>query len=136
MAEQESTSERKLGQNWRTVAIVAVILMVGAVMGHSVLSGNQAANLDGGEKSACSTCPASASCSEKVAAAQPACCASKAVGSGSDEKGVFATKADGSGSDEEGVFAAKAACCSETAQAAEAPATCGGCSGGTCSTEE
>ncbi len=137
MAEQETTSENKLGQNWRTVAIVAVILMVGAVMGHSMLSGDRAASTGEAGQSACSTCPNSASCSEKADASQPACCASKTADSGSVEEAACATKAACCSGAEEATEkpagCSGGAGCSKTEKGAETPSACGGCQGSACS---
>lgn len=134
MADQESTSAVKLGKNWRTVALVAVILMVGAVMGHSVLSGDRAVSTGEDGSSACAACPSSGTCSKKaVAAREDACCAGKAQSGVSTEK-VTAAVADTA--DSSPCCASKAQCCTDTEKTAETSSACGGCPFSTASKTE
>jgi hypothetical protein len=126
MENQDKTTESKLGKNWKTVALVAAVLMVGAVMGHSLLTSEPADSDATPAKSACQTCPAKASCAsqdtaqagtEAVFATQTegSCCAKKAAASEvSSESGCCAKKASG---------------CCDTAQAK--PGCGGGCSSST-----
>ena len=130
MAEQDKTTESKMGQNWKTVALVAAVLLVGAVMGHSILTSNSA-NADGtAAKPACQTCPGKASCAsqdkapEATAAAfatqtEGSCCAQKtAESAASSESGCCAKKETAGGC----AMAQKESGCGG-----------GGCGGGGCS---
>jgi len=65
MTSQDNSAESKLGQNWKTIAIVATILMVGAVMGHSLLTSDQADSEGTPAKQACQGCQASGTCADQ-----------------------------------------------------------------------
>ena len=120
MAGQDSASESKLGRNWKIVALVAAVLMAGAVMGHSLLTSDRAdrketpaspvnTTIAGLEKS-----PADAhgACASKV---EGGCCAKKSTGADSDatgESGCCAQKAAGCAGDGDGdVFQTSPSCC-------------------------
>ena len=126
MANQDTTSESKMGQNWKTVALVAAVLLVGAVMGHSLLTSNSADAEGTPAKAACQTCPASQTCASQADTQASA-------------DGVFATKTEDSccaqktaaseAASESGCCAKKAAGCCETSQTT--PGCGGGCSSST-----
>ena len=69
MDQTDNTVENKMGQNWKTVLVVAAILLVGAVAGHALLSSDQAGSESGALKPACQGCPSGSTC---AAQAQPA----------------------------------------------------------------
>jgi hypothetical protein len=130
MENQDKAPESKMGQNWKTVALVAAVLMAGAVMGHSILTSNSAEAEGTAAKPACQTCPDKASCTsqDKAPEATAAAFATQTEGSCCAKKTPEA--AEGS---ESGCCAKKeAAGCCDTAQKASGCAG-GGCGGGGCS---
>lgn len=111
MTHHGNSTESKLGQNWKTIAIVATILMVGAVMGHSLLTSHGAYSEGTPTKQACQGCPASATCAGQensqanadaafASVSESSCCAQKSTDAATtdakSESGCCAKKAAGS----------------------------------------
>jgi len=126
MANQENAPESRLGQNWKTVALVAAVLLVGAVMGHSLLTGDQADTEATPAKPACQACPASATCAsqDKAQATADGACAGETKASCCAQKDAIAAS-DATG--ESGCCAQKAAGCSGSAETFQTTLGCGGC---------
>lgn len=125
--EQENASESKMGNNWKTVAIVVAILLVGAVMGHSLLTNERASNQGDMASSACQGCPTSKTCSAQAASAEKSDMAC-AVG---DENTSCAQKGTCAATDEAN---SNSSCCGEkstvnspSCETVPAASACGGC---------
>jgi len=125
--EQENASESKMGNNWKPVAIVVAILLVGAVMGHSLLTNERASSQGDTASPACQGCPTSKTCSAQAASAEKSDMAF-AVG---DENTSCAQKGVCASTDE---AKSNTSCCGEkstvnSAACETAPSTsaCGGC---------
>ncbi len=111
MTNQDNSAESKLGQNWKTIAIVATILMVGVVMGHSLLTSEQASETCADqEKSQANADAAFASVSES------SCCAQKST-----------EDATANARSESGCCSEKAAGCADSSEMFQTSLTCGGC---------
>ena len=116
-------SAKKMGQNWQTVALVAAVLLVGAVMGHSLLTGDQADDQGKAAKTACQSCPSKQTCASQAAAPTEAVFASQAEGS---------CCAGSETAEEAGCCAQKSAGCASAEAGCQAKSGCGGgCSSST-----
>ena len=111
MTNQDNSAESKLGQNWKTIAIAATILMVGAVMGHSLLTSDQADSEGTPAEQACQGCQASETCADQeksqanadaafASVSEGSCCARKSTSNATtdavSESGCCGKKAAGS----------------------------------------
>jgi len=128
MSNQELKTENKLGKNWRTLAIVAVILVVGAVvMGHSLLSGDRTQRTGEDGTSTCSMCSAGGACPAKATTAQASetCCGSEVQGKMTVEN-VAAMVSDTG--DTPACCGANGQCCADTDKTCcESCSGCGAC---------
>jgi hypothetical protein len=125
MINQDNSAKSKLGQNWKTIAIVATILMVGAVMGHSLLTSDQADNEGTPAKQACQGCQTGETCADQeksqanadaafASVSESGCCAQKSTGDATtdaiSESGCCAKKAVGD-TDSSEMFQTSLTCC-------------------------
>ena len=125
--EQENADESKMGNNWKPVAIVVAILLVGAVMGHSLLTNERVSNQGDMASSACQGCPTSKACSAQAASAEKAdmACALGDNNTSCAQKGTCAATDEAK---------SNSSCCGEkstvkscTCETAPATSACGGC---------
>ena len=120
---ENQDSAKKMGQNWQTVALVAAVLLVGAVMGHSLLTGEQSDDQGTAAKTACQSCPSKQTCASQAAAPAEAAFASQTEG---------ACCAGSEKAEEAACCAQKTAGCSGAEAGCQAKSGCaGGCSSST-----
>jgi hypothetical protein len=127
MTNQDNSAESKLGQNWKTIAIAATILMVGAVMGHSLLTGEQANSEVIPAEQACQGCQASETCADQEKSQANADAAFASVSKSSCCAQTSPQDATTDAVSESGCCGKKASGCDDSSEMFQTSLTCGGC---------